>query len=258
MAEVNPGIVDLKTWWALNEVSGNALDSHGSNDMTDNGTVDSVVDGTLGRVRDFERTIPEFFSINDDADISMGDTEWTIGAFLYVNENTGINDFIDKYSATNGMLSYFSSDNDNMLFAVYGGGSVGEVETANSSIAQTTWYMITMYHSATANEIGISINGGAYTTQATSGAVVNGAALGFGSRVTGSPNTFTGRMSRGFKFDKVLTTDEALWLYNSGNGRSYAEIVGSPPSIKTINGIANWKTFCGIAKSDLSSIQGLT
>jgi len=230
MAATNPGTTDLKAWWQLDEVNGNAIDSHGTNDLTDNGTVGSVVDGTMGRVRDLDDGIPEFFSIADNADISMGDTDWTLGLFMYPDDDTTA-DILDKYSAANNGPTVFyngAGGQDRCYFNLYVGGvAKGAAATPVNSIQATTWSLLTIYHSATANEVGASVNGGAYVTGATTAAAVDGDAFGIGRRVTaGDP--FDGRVFMGFKYDKILTEDNALWLYNGGVGRQYSEVAFVP------------------------------
>jgi hypothetical protein len=227
MPGINPGTNTLKAWWQLNEASGNALDSHGANAMTDNGTVTSSADATHGTVRTFNRAIPEFFSINDNADISTGDTDWTLGVFLRKHDDV-IGDIFDKYNGASGggMASFYynGAGHRSIRFDVYSGATLrGTVESNAESIQLNTWYLVVMYHSATANQVGVSINAAAYKTASTTGAIADGAALGLGKRVASGTHGFDGDMSIAFKYDKILSVDECAWLFNGGKGRVYAD-----------------------------------
>ena len=62
-------LTNLVSYWKLDEASGNALDAHGTNTLTDSNTVTSAA-GKIGDSRHFTRTVPEYFTIADNASLS--------------------------------------------------------------------------------------------------------------------------------------------------------------------------------------------
>ena len=89
-----PLSTSLVAAWELNEVSGNATDSKGSNTLTDNNTVTSGTGPIYALARDFELDNAEYFSIADNTDISLsGDISCTFEAWIKFGVNQiGSND----------------------------------------------------------------------------------------------------------------------------------------------------------------------
>ena len=67
----------LISYWKLDEASGNATDSHGTNTLTDTNTVTSVA-GKINTARYFTNANTEFFTLADNASLSTGDIDFTI------------------------------------------------------------------------------------------------------------------------------------------------------------------------------------
>ena len=56
-------IDSLGGYWKMDEASGDALDSHGSNNLTDNDTVAASTDGKINGARDFEKGFSEYLKL---------------------------------------------------------------------------------------------------------------------------------------------------------------------------------------------------
>jgi len=88
-----------------------------------------------------------------------------------------------------------------------------------------TWNLVTLWHDKTANEICIQIDEGTadcaahtLTTHDATGAVLVGSA-------NAGVSTFDGRIDQaGFWKERVLSSADISFLYNSGNGRAYSEL----------------------------------
>ena len=122
------------------------------------------------------------------------------------------------------------------------------------------WYFVVGGYDSVNDYIWISLNAGAKVTVSQSVGCRDGTSeLNIGCRGNHATGYFDGLIDEAFIFDKVLSADEISWLYNSGNGRTYEDLLG-PPGIKTINGIdiGNVKTINGVAIADVKSIQGIT
>src|SRR5690606_5066683 len=78
----NPGTTGLVSWWTLGETSGTRYDSHGTNHLTDNNTVGSAL-GKLGGISaQFVAANIESLSINDNASLSLNNTNFTIATWV--------------------------------------------------------------------------------------------------------------------------------------------------------------------------------
>ena len=71
---------NLISAWELSEASGNAIDSHGSNDLTDNGSVGTGTGLVYGTARHFDGS-DDGFNIIDNTDLSVGDIDCSCEKF---------------------------------------------------------------------------------------------------------------------------------------------------------------------------------
>ncbi len=84
-------LTDLKAHWKLNEASGARVDSHGSNDLTDNNTVTQVA-GKIGNAAQFTAANSEWLSRGTDVDLGLGaDTDCTWAGWFYMDSKPGNN-----------------------------------------------------------------------------------------------------------------------------------------------------------------------
>lgn len=231
-----PGVNNLISWWKLNEASGNALDAFGSNHLTDTNTVGAGT-GKIDGARDFEFGNSEYFTIDDNASLSMGaGVAMTITGWLKLETQPSVNGgraVIASKGATNmaaaqEYILFINNSNDKPTFLVGDGSATNSVEWG-STLSLGTWYYICAYHNPVTDLIGISINDGAFVTAAHS------------TDIQDSTQPF--RLGQGFAignghfFDGLLD-EVALWkatgssilarggisdqdntlLYNGGNG----------------------------------------
>lgn len=223
---------NLVAFWSLEEASGSRADAHGSNTLTDNNTV-TQNPGKVGNAAQFTATNGEYLSIADNAALSMGDIDFTIAAWVYLDTkdnrviaakyrtSTNQREYLLYYAASDGATQRF-------VFLVSPNGTATTAVIANNfgEPSTGTWYFVVAWHNATANTINIQVNNGTANSAAHSTGVFNGTDdFRLGALYTTSPIYFwNGRI------DQVLVAKEAYsdavrtWLYNSGNGRSYAEI----------------------------------
>ena len=221
---------DLISYWPLNEASGDALDAHGSNDLTDENTVGSAT-GIIGNARDFEASNTEAFSHADSADFDRGDTDFTGSVWvkleskpandmtILAKDELGVSDrqYRLQWDQGNDRFQWFVFDSSNNV-----AGSVLANTIGAPSLA--TWYHIVCWHSATDNEVGIIVNGTAADTSSTTAAVGTGSATFFIGRrddVGSFKVPWDGLIDECGLWGRLLTSYEKSRLYGGGSGLAY-------------------------------------
>jgi len=235
MAATNPGKDNLIAWWSLDETSGTRADSHGSNDLTDNNTV-TYDTGKQGNAADFEDSVGEYLSIADNADLSFGDEDFTIGCWIKIESLDGTFQYImSKYDPPDDKREYvllLRGTTDKLEFNVSGNGTAVTGAEWGSAISTGTWYFVVAWHDSVNNQVGIEVNNSSPVTEAhTAGCFDSDSSFMIGASSKGTPDQFLdGLADEAFVFDKVLSADEREWLYNSGSGRAYADLQSIPTS----------------------------
>jgi hypothetical protein len=225
----------LIAYWELGEASGNRADSHGSNTLADNNTVTQAA-GKVGNAADFERDNTEYLSIADNAALSTGDIDVTMCAWVYFESlamGAGqIRQIISKEGASDGeYYLFYDSTADRLTFTVYGAAAYGSGAGVSwgSAPSATTWYFVCGWHDATANTITIQVdNGTPLSTSHAAGIFDSNGAFRLG--LNSAAQSMDGLIDQVGFWKRVLTSDERSFLYNSGNGRSYADVVTGLPA----------------------------
>lgn len=227
-APVRAGLLtDLKAHWRLNEASSTRVDAHASNDLTDNNTV-TQNPGKLGDAAQFTNANSEFLSITDNADLSMGDIDFSIAIWAYLDNKTTGQALLAKWVETSNseyMLRY-DDGTDRLIFSVTSGGTDA---TRNNISATTfgspptaTWMFIVAWHDAAGNTIKIQVDNGTADSTAHTGGVYDGTAA-FKLGAINSPEVILldARLDSVSIWKRVLTSGERTDLYNGGSGFDY-------------------------------------
>lgn len=214
-------IDNLISHWRLEEASGTRVDSHGSNDLTDNNTVTQQT-GKQGNCGQFTDANNEFLSRADNASLSTGDIDFLIAVWVRADAFPGVGVIASK-----GGLAVNSVDDewvlwslgDTLKFTVISG-PVSSFTTVTwaSTPATATWYFVVAWHDAGANTINIQVNNGTIDSLSHSGGAQSGAApflMGVDNATVGN---WDGRIDEFSFWKRILTTDEKTQLYNSDNG----------------------------------------
>jgi hypothetical protein len=221
----------LVSYWKLDEASGNAVDVHGSNNLTDTNTVGAGT-GKINGARDFELDSSEYFTIADNAALSGSDRDIAMTAWVNMETKAAAMRIVSKYGSS-GSREYallYNSVSDRFEFQVSsnGTGSTANVSANNLGSPSTgTWYYVIAWHDATNDLIGIQVNNGtANTTAATGGIFDSTTPFGIGAVASSGGSPFDGLIDEVGFWDRLLTADEKTSLYNSGNGLAYPFSVG--------------------------------
>lgn len=221
----------LEAWWKLDEASGDALDAHGANDLTDGNTVGSAA-GKVNNARDFDDTSSEYFSIADNASLSFGDEELTIAGWCFMQSGSGVIRTIAakrQDTTIEYILRHDGGVSGKLAFYVSSDGSSFTSTTANTfgATPNDTWMFVVAQHDPTNNLIKISVNNGAFDTAAHSTGVFNGSSqFQLGCYVnTGTPSELWGGLiDEVGVWRRLLSDPEITFLYNSGNGVTYEDL----------------------------------
>ncbi len=223
-------ITSLISYWPLNEASGDALDAHSSNNLTDTNTVGAAA-GKVSGARDFESGSGELFLLADNAALSTGDIDFSLAAWVNLESKAASQTIVAKGdNGSNGeFFLYYNSGSDVFRLAVASGAGFANITEVSASTfgspSTATWYFVVAWHDATANTINIQVNDGtADSTGYTFGSYDSALWWSIGS-LGFAAQTFDGLIDEVGFWKKVLTAGERTWLYNTGSGRSYADIV---------------------------------
>lgn len=222
---LNSGLI---AYWKLDEASGNATDSETTGtaqDLTDNATVTSAA-GKIGTARQFTSASSEWLSRTDGADLSTGNIDYTVAAWVYLDTKGAVRDIIGKWNSV-GQREYillYNNTGDRFEFFVSGNGTSGQVTVVGASTfgspSTATWYLVIAWHDSVNDQIGISVDAGAADTAAhTTGSFDSTTTFGIGYRAEGT-SYMNGRIDEAGFWKKVLTSGERTELYNGGSGKT--------------------------------------
>src|SRR3990167_7413471 len=137
-----------------------------------------------GNAAQFTAANSEYLSIADNAALSMGDIDFMIAGWVYLDSlptsgnnmtivgkwlEATVREYMVIVNNTGGTIRFqgFVRNTADTVSASTTAETFGTPETG-------TWYFVVFYHNATTNLIGISVNDGAFDTAATTGGVNDG------------------------------------------------------------------------------------
>lgn len=228
---VAPGMHDsLIAYWKLGEASGTRVDSHGSNNITDNNTVTQAA-GIQGNAAQFTAANSEYLSLADNAAMSTANIDWAFAGWVYFDTVVGgiAEDLVAKYNssvaAEREYLLFLNSSSPNRLsWSVRDGAGGTETNVTASTfgtVPTAQWLFVVVDHNAATDIISIAVNNGtADTASHTVGGADTIAPFAIGVRSGGS-SYMNGRIDETAFWKRILTSDERSYLWNGGLGRTY-------------------------------------
>lgn len=220
---------ELKAYWKMDAASGtNEPDSKSSTTLAQNNTVGSTT-GKIGTARLFVRSSVQYLSAADNADIALGDFDWTIAGWFKLTNKSNAKTFLSKRdggtAGTQEFTFVYDSTPDRLLFILWNNSTTNNSVSADNfgSPALDTWYFVVIYHDNTNNRIGIRVNNGtANTTTLTVTPWAGTAGFKCGCQLTSPTVCLDGAIDELGKWNRLLTDAEQTYLYNSGAGRTYS------------------------------------
>lgn len=230
-ANLSTGLV---SYWEFEEASGTRVDSHGSNDLSDNNTVTQGT-GIQGNCADLEFSNSEYFSITD-ADQSGLQPSGAISLSIWFNlettpQSNGSNEytFFRKLSAGSNRSYGFSLQEvsvGSFRFAgvIYGSAQNTFLQTI-SAPSTATWYHAVFTWNGATSEAKFYLNGSQVgTTQTGSQTFLKND----NSPVyIGGTAYFDGLLDEAGFWSKELSSTEVSDLYNGGSGIPYEAPAGA-------------------------------
>jgi len=218
-------------YWSFDEASGNAADSNsGGNVMVEtSGTIDRVA-GKLGNAADFESGDTEYFELADNAATSTGASSYTFGYWVFAESLPAFACPIAKGWPGDGVQAEYINyvNSSQMRWEIRGPASTGGSQNA-TTLSTGTWYFIVCVHDAAADTLTTYVNASGNTPVSwANGSNDGNRAMWIGA----SPNQslyWDGLIDEAFFVKRALSGSEITWLYNSGNGRTFAEWSSAAP-----------------------------
>jgi hypothetical protein len=221
---------DLISFWKLDEASGTRTDSEPTGtaqNLTDNNTVTSAT-GKISDAAHFVVANTEFLNRADSADLSTGQIDFTVAAWVKLNTKGANRTIVSKYNpGGNGeYILRYNNTADRWSVQMFDNSSL--IATLNATTAGSpstgTWYLIIFRHDSTGASAGtmyISVNGGTEDSVGYTGWTVRDTTAEF---IIGayyiSNQPWDGDIDEVGFWKKILSSDERTELYNSGNGKT--------------------------------------
>lgn len=211
---------NLVSYWELEESSGTRVDSHGSNDLTDNNTVLSAT-GIQGDGADFESSNSEYLSTSSGSGFVSGAGARSVSLWVKYETSPGTAEMsiISNGVFTTSQEFTIKTFTNNKIIVDTNGSALAVSSTLSWSTG--TWYHIVVTYNGTTGTIyrdGSSVGTGTATLSTTSPEDFI-----IGGRNPASPYNFVDAVIDEVGYwSKALTSTEVTDLYNSGAGLPYS------------------------------------
>lgn len=222
---------DVQAYWNLDESSGTRIDSPGSSNLTENGTISSNATGGPdgGPCAIFDGGSANYLSIVDNAIVSVGDRDYSWAGWLYIDDLARLQTIMGKWTTTGNNREFimdWQNGSTKMRLLSDADGATGNTTSmleTTTAVSQATWHFVVAWHDAAANTINMQFDNGSINTLSTIGAGIHDGTAYFalGNFVDGPTRNLEGRLAKWGIWHKVLSSDEKTTLYNSGNGIDY-------------------------------------
>lgn len=233
----NPGSTNLVSCWSFDETSGTRNDLYGSNHLTDYNTV-GYATGKIGNAADFELNNTEYMG---GSNLTLNDS-FTAAGWVKLESKSLNQVFFTQWAySTNNRRWKIAYDvaADRFLFEISTDGTfanrVGVYAGALGSPQLDTWYYIVATYSK-GSGLTIRVNqDNANVTNSAASMHTGSSALGVGTfmPIEGAVRDYAdGLLDEWILYSRALSSTEAEWLYNSGNGRACSVI--NPTATPTV------------------------
>jgi hypothetical protein len=214
----------LVAYWPLNETatSGDvtAKDESGrGNDLASNNSVLSAA-GKIGNARDFVSANTEWLSRASNADLTFGNGDWTVSAWIWqATRSTSAGMIIGKDESGQREFNVFVAPANNAanVRIEYPGVSGSQQCDVTGVMVDSTWHFVAVRKLGTTVTLRVDTTTNSFTNANTFNTGTSPFNVGRRS-FTGFLNYFNGRIDEVAKWSRGLSNAELDELYNSGNG----------------------------------------
>lgn len=219
-----PLLDNLEAYWELEESSGTRVDSHGSNDLTDNNTVGQGT-GILGSSNcgDFESGNSEYLN-NTSPSFTFDDAEdFTVSC--WVKRESGVVGWVwALQDAANDYIAVFEFGANFWLRFNTGG---TQQVSHGTTISNGTWYHLLAEFDASENKGYLNVNNGTRVEVSVTLTPNVSGEWGIGALSIVPGSYFDGLIDEVGVWSRLLTSDEKSDLYNSGSALAYSSFTAS-------------------------------
>ncbi len=237
-------------YWKLDETSGVRFDATGRGNDLLNTTIVTSATGKIGKAAQFVATNRQYLNLADNVDLSMGDIDFTIAGWVYLDAPK-TNGIIVAKGDTTAFSNFeyalgYAGPNDRFAGSVgngLGGGSSVIADTFGAPAANQ-WYFVAFWHDSVHNQLGISVNGIADVISYSGGVADGSYEFRLGDDLDG--RWWNGRLDEIGLWKRVLTPQELAILYNNGQGLSYPfgiSDTGGVLDVQVANGVTTTTVF---------------
>lgn len=221
----------LSEYYPLTEASGSRYGLVTGHELYEStgtiGTASGLISGELAP--NFTATngqyLREASEIGSPMNAPSGGGDHCIFGWFYLNSNTGTQFIVSKWNAgKEAKLTYSFYISDGSLYGDNGGSIYYSAGVSASGFPAANWHFFCVWRDSTDGKVRLQLNNG--TTYVSSSASDPAGTIPF--VIGGTLSTsfeMAGRVNHvGFTSGSILTADERTWLYNSGVGRTAAEL----------------------------------
>jgi hypothetical protein len=213
-------------WW---DFENDELDQSGNGNNFASGDPHYNAGGKVGVAAAFDNAI---WNANrsqpSNASLETGDVDWTWCGWCYPTDLSNFNPLGGKRHTTFEWQTRINTGGDSISATVFKtDASDSIVATLTTPFLANTWYFVRFWYTASDKKVRIDVNESG-TPAVSAAASFTPMAAPDADFVVGkfgqAGNEFTGRIDSVGWFKRLLTSDEGLYLYNGGAGRSYATL----------------------------------
>jgi len=218
-SSLTTGIV---SYWKLDESSGNAADSVGSNTLTNNNST-AYATGKINNGIDFENSSSQYLSISDGTQTGLDIVgNLSISFWWKPESHVAFTWLVAKYVLSGNQRSYgvYYDTGNTLNFAFSNNGTATSGAGYSFTPVDGTWYHIVVTYNTSGTQT-IYVNGSVLgTTSGLATSIYNSTADFWVGGGNNDPDV-DGLMDEVGIWSKTLTSLEVAALYNSGNGLAY-------------------------------------
>ena len=217
-------LLNTPVLWTMDEASGDALDSIGTNALVDFNTVGATV-GKLNGARRFLSANSEYFEIDSNAAVGVGDEDFTFAFWLYRASGMGGGEVpFAKWDGVGAGPYVLLQSSGAIRFQLHGGGG-DIIQDSVATITFDAWNLVILKHNVTTNLTTIKINALTAETKATGASLDGITAQAFDIGRWGGGQYFNGDIDQFLICKREWSAAQDTAYYNSGNGLSYAQLI---------------------------------
>lgn len=213
----------LVSSWRLQEASGVAVDSYGTNTLTNNNSVGTTAGPGSFQARSFVSASSQYLSVADNASLSMGTgVPFALAGWVKFTTTTGNPGIAGKWNGGTSQREYLVSllsSAPRIIADVSTDGSSGNDKSVGATtfgnVTTGVWYFV--YAQCDLTNVGVSLNAGPLDTTACTQAFDGTAAFELGA-FAGAANFLNGALALWALWKRTLTAAERTQLFNGGNG----------------------------------------